>query len=415
MNKITTVIFAVFVLLLSGCGGVQDGYPPVGTPDTAGNSITTANRTTGTERTVVEEHDDPIDDRTLSVNADAVFTNVLALTGVDARQPTIQIVNQTSNAGNSVSDFFVGDFGEVLGLRPTTDTSTTDRPGGYTVKGTVFVLPRNASDPELKRLLAHEFAHVLEYQRDWQSYLYKSDVAADANRRPLSRCLSEGVATYVADEYVRRYSVDVRSDMALMHEQYVESTGVRKYFYAPYYFCARYVHSRLGSPKNVTEVYLNPPVTTEQVIHNYTPSEELPENLDVTVDETNTSWNLWTESTKGELFTRVVFANVISEQGASRAAAGWGNDRLLEFHRDGRKSFVWILRWDTTNDSEQFARSFERYLEARNVGTDGCLASTCFERRPLGPKTSAILVGPRSFLSNVTVERTNASVIVSPP
>jgi hypothetical protein len=309
----------------------------------------------------------------------------------------------------------VDDFGTALGLTPPEDDSTAERPGGSAAKNTVYVVPDNGSEPELERVLAHEFVHVLQYQKEWPMLLRKSSVNGDANRNLLGGCLSEGAATYVTDEYVQRYSVEVEPDTALVRREYLKSNGTEKYFYAPYYFCSRYLHSRLDSPTDLPDVYRDPPVTTEQVIHNYTPREELPKELDVSVSETNASWSLWDDSTKGELFTRVALADVLPEEDAARAAAGWGNDHLLEFRNGERQGYVWVLRWDSANDTDQFVQSFERYLAARGAGPDNCLGETCFEQRRLGPQTSTVLVGPSSFPSNVTIDRENATVEVRPP
>ena len=405
-------LLVIVVLLIAGCGGVQDDPSAVTTDGEDGEFTTDARNATPGEPTVAESGGISVRGGTLSVNATAVFRNLLALIDVDTNQPIIVIENRTETDGDETSALLVDDFGSTLGLTPPEETATPDRPGGYTVKSTVHVVPDNGSDAEMERLLAHEFVHVIQYQKEWPSYLHEPSPNNDANTRLLSRCLSEGSATYVTDEYVRRYSVDVESDTALMRSEYFESNGTEKYFYAPYYFCSRHLHSRLDSPSDVAEAYRNPPVTTEQVIHNYSPQEELPEELDVTVNETNASWDLWTDSTKGELFTRVVLANVLSEEEASRAATGWGNDRLLEFRDDGRRSYVWILRWDSANDADQFVQSFEQYLEARNAGPDDCVDSTCFEQRRLGPKTSAVLVGRSSFPPNVTTERENSTIAV---
>jgi hypothetical protein len=365
--------------------------------------------TTTRENTVTSNDTVSVNGGERSVDADAIFSNVLELTGADGYQPVVVVKNQTRN---ETSPVLVDDFGATLGLTLSDNVSTADRSGGSNIKNTVYLFPNNGTEPELERVLAHEFVHVIQYQNGWKSRPHESNADVDANGRLLTSCLVEGSATYLTDEYVRRYSVDIEPETAFVRKEYLEANGTRKYFVAPYYFCSRYFHSRLDSPANVTDVFRDPPVTTEQVIHNYTPGEELPKALDVTVDGTDTSWEFRTDSTKGELFTRVVLADAIPEENASRAAAGWGNDRLLEFRNEGQKGYVWILRWDSTEDADQFGRSFERYLEARGVGTDDCLSAICFDQRRLDSRTTAVVVGRSSFLSNVSTEREDSGVRV---
>lgn len=410
MAKIRFAVFIAVFLLISGCGGVQDETPATSMRESDGTPTPSMTDTTTRKDTVTSNDSVSVKGGELSVDADAIFSNVLALAETHAYHPIVVVENRT---GNKTAGLLADDFGNVLGLTPPDSVSTVDRPGGSTVKNTVRVFPNNGTEPELERVLAHEFAHVIQYQKGWQSKLHESSVEVDANERVLTRCLAEGSATYLTDKYVRRYPVDVEPYTEFVKKEYLTANGTRKYSVGLYYFCSRYFHSRLDSPDNVTEVYRDPPVTTEQVIHNYTPGEELPTDLDVTVDETDTSWEFWTDSTKGELFTRVVLANEIPEENASRAAAGWGNDRLLEFQNEGQKGYVWVLRWDSAEDADQFGQSFERYLEARGVGTDDCLSATCFDQRRLDSRTTAVVVGRSSFLTSVSIEREDSGVRVS--
>jgi len=410
MAKIKFAVLIAIFLLLSGCGGVQDGIPATSTREPDGPPNTSVADTTTRENTVTSNDTVSVKGGERSVDADAIFSNVLELTGADGYQPVVVVKNRTRN---ETSPVLVDDFGAALGLTPPDSISTADQPGGSTIKNTVYLFPNNGTEPELERVLAHEFVHVIQYQNGWKSRPHESNADVDANGRLLTSCLVEGSATYLTDEYVRRYSVDIEPETAFVRKEYLEANGTRKYFVAPYYFCSRYFHSRLDSPANVTDVFRDPPVTTEQVIHNYTPGEELPKALNVTVNETDTSWEFRTDSTKGELFTRVVLADAIPEENASRAAAGWGNDRLLEFQNEGQKGYVWILRWDSAEDADQFGRSFERYLEARGVGTDDCSSATCFDHRRLDSRTTAVVVGRSSFLSNVSTEREDSGVRVS--
>lgn len=393
------------MLLISGCGGAP--YESVSSstytshvdqPHTT-THLSEMNRTTGQSNA--------------QVDSKKVFSRTLALLEVEATPPRVVRVNSTPSDGQDIASLLIGEFGRSLGLTVSDSELRTSGPSGFTRKGTVYLRSDSNDEDKLKRFLAHEFTHVLQYQKQWRPYLDESTPRVDANREVLRRCLSEGVATYVADKYVRRYELSVKPDTALMRQLYLGANGARKYFYAQYYFCSRYVNFRLESPSNITRIYRDPPLTAEQVLHNYTPKEELPTPLDVQTNAVNSSWNHWTSSTKGELFVRAVLADELVNANASRAAEGWGNDRLLQFRNGNRTGYVWVLHWDSKTDRRQFARAFDRFLTAHSIQTKEHPESMWIHRRRMGPRTSILLVGHDSFLTSVTVDRTNTTVSVT--
>jgi hypothetical protein len=110
MTDRKSVALVALILLISGCGGVQDGSSLASTGVAPETPSVTANDTTPGS-TVPGDDGVSVRGRRLPVNATAVFRNVLALTGVDAHQPIILVKNRTAVDGDQISARVVDDFG----------------------------------------------------------------------------------------------------------------------------------------------------------------------------------------------------------------------------------------------------------------------------------------------------------------
>lgn len=131
----------------------------------------------------------------------------------------------------------------------------------------------------------------------------------------------------------------------------------------------------------VNEAYLNPPTTTEQIIHpeKYLAGEgatevTAPAITNALADE----WSLLWDVTLGEYYLREHLYTRLSWVDASSAAAGWGGDQLqLVQHADGSLAWTLDLVWDTAEDADEFLAAYEQAMEARfGGGADqaGCWA-----------------------------------------
>ena len=109
----------------------------------------------------------------------------------------------------------------------------------------------------------------------------------------------------------------------------------------------------------VDRLWETPPSTAEQILHpeKYAAREEaiaveLPETLPAALGE---GWRLALADTHGELVTRIWLEQVWEAAPAADAAAGWGGDRVgLYRGPDDRWALVWITRWDSGADADEF-------------------------------------------------------------
>jgi hypothetical protein len=127
--------------------------------------------------------------------------------------------------------------------------------------------------------------------------------------------------------------------------------------------------------EGVHGAYLNPPVSTEQILHpeRYPNDEPILVNLPDIGAALGSNWELLDEDVMGEWYTYLILAfgsdedARLNETEAQTAAEGWGGDAFRVYHNPQTDEIVMVIRyvWDAPNDLEEFAAAFEEYATAR--------------------------------------------------
>lgn len=414
-GQMATLLLAL-ALVLAGCGGS-------GTPTTSVTEETTVEATTattgmtttaetpaGSETTTTQATTTAADRETvqvtggnLSVDGTEVFYRVQRLTGTDVRPQPVEIRNLTEWKGYEPGRLPVLQYlgMENLSLDP-------GKPGGLTrTSGKVYVHPGEGSPDEIKRILAHEFVHVVQYRANflpWLSAIDQPRLTHDLLQTRLA--LIEGGAVYVTDAYADRH-LDGEDPAGEFARRYENGSASAKYFYARYHLGHRYVRERVDSPEDLASVYENGPNTTEQLLHGYSRTEEPPADLSVSVNSTG-RWSKTRNDTMGELFARVALQTELDADTARSAATGWGNDVLNGFTTGGEDpGFAWTLRMDSPGDADELASALETFAEKRRATSDGD-----FRVVRVGDETVVLVFGNPSLVESATVSGSNSSVTV---
>lgn len=186
------------------------------------------------------------------------------------------------------------------------------------------------------------------------------------------RALVEGDATlatrsYTSDQFTpaqlrRAYSQDLPSSVLDRVPNIVQESLT--FPYSDGYRFAQALFD-VGSWEAVNDAFLDPPSSTEQVLH---PELYLqghgpqPVTLPSFRALPGMGWQLIDENTVGEFFLRVLLEEELSFQAAFDAASGWGGDRYALFgHPKGQRALALLIQWDTSEDAAEFGQAFELY------------------------------------------------------
>lgn len=234
---------------------------------------------------------------------------------------------------------------------------------------------------------AHEYVHALQDQHfDLDEGLNYNDEACevDAEKCAAVLALIEGDATFSEIVWLSEHATmqDLR-DIQQFYDNYQSPVFdsapafLQEDFVFPYLYgqsFVEYFHSQGGWPA-VNEVYENPPVSTEQIIHpeKYPDAKPLPVILSDFSPSLGEGWLEVDGGVMGEWYTYLILAHGLdpsarlSESSAQTAAAGWGGDAYKIYYNFQEESTVMVLQtiWDTNEDAREFYAASREYGEAR--------------------------------------------------
>lgn len=128
-----------------------------------------------------------------------------------------------------------------------------------------------------------------------------------------------------------------------------------------------------GGWEAVNAVWLNPPTTSEQIIHpqKYHDGEgAIPVAIANPQPVFGNEWRIIEDNAWGELGTRVFLQNGgVSARAASRAAEGWGGDAVYVITNDDESAMVWSTAWDSDDDAAEFLETLSE-AESQRLGVE---------------------------------------------
>jgi hypothetical protein len=398
---VRTVALA-FVVVLSGCtfGVGADGLAPTAPGSDA--------RTGGSMGV-------PLADHSLSLAANSTFERVEGLVGEDVEYPPVRVIEAGTGGGGgggAIGGFAYTPyrFAEYLDLRNVSADGGPSAAGLTDGFGRVFIVPGSGPEPVLKQVLVHEFVHVVQIRSGMLPAGWPQGGNDTTDAAQVRLALIEGAAVYVTDEYTSQYldGENVTRQSAQMDRFYEGSRVGGRFVLARYHFGSNYAASELDSPDELRSLYENPPETTEQLLHPENDPAVIYQPLSVAAS--GGEWDVADPGDvdiMGELFVRVVLSRSLSLSDAASAAAGWGNDRVVEYERGDEAAFAWVLRWDDAANATEFREAMDTYLDRRSTGPDLDIRTTM-----VGDETVVVFLGPPAFTEEATASGTSDAVQV---
>lgn len=266
----------------------------------------------------------------------------------------------------------------------------------HETKDLVVVTDRATMGATDRVTYAHEFTHSLQDQYYDLGALFER-AQGNSDYETAIRALVEGDATLTMSLYAETFF----SDMDLINYQLeqienLDLTGILYGSGGPYVESAAafpynegsiFVNSiyQAGGWQEVTRAFNNPPRSTEQIIHPqkyYSGDEPVAMTLPNLVSALGGSWELVSENTLGELYTRIYLQRYISFNQSVLAGEGWGGDRYQVLRDDeGRLGFALATAWDTPNDAQEFFTAASAFVMTRGGGNPAVMASTPTQMR----------------------------------
>ncbi len=265
----------------------------------------------------------------------------------------------------------------------------TEQIAGYydhETKEMVLVSGAQFGGPE-RMTYAHEYTHALQDQNfDIEDGLDYNDEACDANseRCAAMEALLEGDATLSETQWFRHYATeqDHADLMAFYNEMDMPVMSEAPAFLGqdllfPYQYGYEFVQVLFsqGGWLAVNQAYLNPPVSTEQILHPERYPDDIPTavTLPDLIPVLGDNWELLEEDVIGEWYTYLILAYGLDEKArisntrAAQAAEGWQGDAYAVYFDDQEQSAVMLNMaiWESPFEAQEFANTFTTYADNR--------------------------------------------------
>lgn len=234
---------------------------------------------------------------------------------------------------------------------------------------------------------AHEFNHVLQDQNyDLENGMKLNDeyCKEDTEYCAAVTALIEGDSVSTEQEWFIQHSTrQDQQDLFSFQEDYTSPVYdsapayMKEDFLFPYTLGLDFVQGLIdeGGWAAVDDAYLDPPVTTEQILH----PEKYPDDKPVPVEMPDLAANLgadWSEldrNVMGEWYTYLIFARgrsgqfTMDDEKSKTAAAGWGGDTYVYYATADLNAhlFAWRSTWDTPADAGEYFEMSRDYGLAR--------------------------------------------------
>ncbi len=224
---------------------------------------------------------------------------------------------------------------------------------------------------------AHEYVHALQDQTyDLEDGLGYNDETCleDSERCAALSALIEGDATLVEEQWWQAYATQQDYDDLMA---YLDTYSGEVFSAAPAYIQQDFLFPydqglefvrwlfRKGGWAAVDAAYLDPPTTTEQILHPelYGKDPPIPVEVPDVVEALGQDWHELEAGVLGEWFTRLVLDEEIPGWDAETGADGWGGDAYQAYANEAgdRTALVLLTRWDTARDAFEFVEAFQDY------------------------------------------------------
>lgn len=254
----------------------------------------------------------------------------------------------------------------------------------YVVKGSSFGGLESST-------FGHEYVHALQDQNyDIKNGLKfsKEDCENNTERCFGIQALIEGDATVTEQLWLTSFaSKQDRLEILEFYQQFQSPVYdaapefMRLDFLFPYQYGAEFVYTLLDLDgwHAVDLAYLNPPLSSEQIMH----PDRYPQDIPIFVTIKNaqpdlgSEWEVLDTGELGEWYTYLILAhgylaNVRLSDGEARIAAkGWGGDRYVVYQNTNNQSLIYTQKYifDTDSDATEFFNALTNYGDRRWVAS----------------------------------------------
>ncbi len=234
---------------------------------------------------------------------------------------------------------------------------------------------------------AHEYTHALQdAQYDLSDGLNINDETCELDSEYCAAvtALLEGDASFTETQwFLEHSSLKDKQEVLKFYQEYSSPIFdnipdfLQEDVIFPYVKGLEFVNNLYeeGGYAAIDDAFLNPPVTTEQILHPERYPQDQP--VEILLDDFTTflgsGWEEIERNTLGEWYAYLMLGKPLSadwalpEEQALSAAEGWGGDLYLVYQHveNDEDVLISVSEWDTQADADEYWQAFTKYAAMR--------------------------------------------------
>lgn len=225
-------------------------------------------------------------------------------------------------------------------------------------------------------ILSHEICHALQDQNFNLAKLPLNDPDNDDLNMAVSSVL-EGDATMLMTDFVQKAFSG--KDLAQLVDLLMIDQGalnkspyfLRQQLMFPYLEGQNFVlRQSLISPANRDRIFVNYPISTEQIMHSEKYSGALRDDpttfsIQDFSPRLGQGWHLAFKNVFGEMQMKTLFESWREWDAAKEVAEGWDGDRYYLYRNGPEYLLLWASVWDADNDAKEYCDHFSALLREK--------------------------------------------------
>ena len=227
-----------------------------------------------------------------------------------------------------------------------------------TLGNKVYIISENffKTGDTAKRVLAHEFTHVIQKQYFDPEYPKTLDGSLAI------KALIEGDADLTADLYCKKHNIKIEKITSLNLKDPPMNFG-----YFPYVFGDKFVEYlyEKGGWELINDAYSDPPQTTQQIMHpELYLARVLPQEVEIKL---NGDYKIIHEDRLGEFyFYLLLLVNGVNQEEALKISMAWQGDKLVLAENSTHYIMIWKSLWGDDRALQELQNLFIKKAEEPN-------------------------------------------------
>ena len=227
----------------------------------------------------------------------------------------------------------------------------------------------NLGSEESRRVLAHEYMHILQYNRVKQPNLWCFDAQLAWS------AFIEGEADLVADLYTSnktgRLSLSLPNLGQLKRQ--VDTWFIDQLTYFPYIFGERFAYTLYlaGGWGALDQAHLNPPSTTAEILNPELYLNSFKPRYPQNPAAASVGWRIYYPDVLGAFFFNLFLTRTLGSEHAQRVASYWLGDNSTLYLREGDHLLYWQIELGDIEQAEMVKQMLKEFLVKEASAREG--------------------------------------------